>query len=123
VDVAGAEADRGQAGADLLHEWCWSAEVCLGVSRWLEFGEQRWGETTGAVEVTTFEVVWAWAAVADAGPHVWERSEERAGLRREGVVAAAACAVEPPDLSVGMLLRQRVEHGEDGGRPDANADQ
>ena len=64
-----------------------------------------------------------WTAVADVGPHVWERSEQRAGLGGEGVVAAAACAVQPPDLSVGMLLRQRVEHGEDRGCPDAGADQ
>jgi hypothetical protein len=56
VDVGGVEADHGQAGADLFHERCRPAEVCLGVARWLELGEHRRGETAGAVEVAAFAV-------------------------------------------------------------------
>src|SRR4051794_6515566 len=123
MDVAGVEADGRQAGADLIHEWCWPAEVCDCVARWPEIGEQRRGETSGTVEVATLEVVGVWAAVADVGAHVRERGKERAGFGGEGVVAAAAGAVEPPDLSVGMLLRQGMQHGEDRGNPDACADQ
>ena len=119
----GVEADRGQAGADLVHERRRPAQVCLGVAGRLELGEQRRGETACAVEVAAFEVVRAGTAVVDVGADVRERGEERAGLGGEGVVAAAACAVQPPDLPIGVLLRQRVEHGEDRGGADAGADQ
>jgi hypothetical protein len=53
----------------------------------------------------------------------WERSEEGASFGGEGVVAAAACAMQPPDLSLGTLVRQRVKHGEQWGSVDAGADQ
>src|SRR5439155_6815330 len=100
VDLRGVEAEHGEGGADLLHELCWTAEVCVGVARWLEVGEQGGGETAGAVEVVTLQVSGSGAAVADVGADVRERREERAGLGGEGVVAAAACAVQPPDLSL-----------------------
>ena len=54
------------------------------------------------------------------------RSAARRGgprLGGERVVAAAACAVQPPDLPVGMLLRERVQHGEHRGGADPGADQ
>ena len=57
VDARGVDAHRRQTGADLVHERCRPAEVCLGVARWLELGEQRRGETARAVEVAAFEVV------------------------------------------------------------------
>ena len=41
----------------------------------------------------------------------------------ERVLVAAACALEPPIFSLGMLSRQLVEHGEDRGGADAGADQ
>jgi hypothetical protein len=123
VDVGGVEADRGQAGAHLLNEWCRTAQVCLGLARWLELGEQRRGETAGAVVITAFAVVGTGSAVVDAGTNVRERSEERARLGGEGLVTVAACAVQPPDLPIGMLLRQGVKHGRDRRRADAGADQ
>ena len=39
------------------------------------------------------------------------------------MVASTARAVQPPDLPIGMLLRQCVKHGEDRRRADAGADQ
>ena len=86
-----------------------------------ELDEQRRGETAGVVEVAAFDVVGARAAVADDGVHVRERCEERAGFGGEGVVAAAARAVQPPDLPLGVLLRERVEHGERWSGADARA--
>ena len=62
-------------------------------------------------------------AEAHVAPHVRERGEQRARLGRERQVAAAACAVEPPDLAAGMLRRQGVEHRQDRRRADAGADQ
>src|SRR4051812_44452930 len=55
--------------------------------------------------------------------HVWERGEKLRALGRERVVAAAACAVQPPDLPVGIPGGQRVQHGEDWRRPDPGTDQ
>jgi hypothetical protein len=39
------------------------------------------------------------------------------------VLAPVACAVQPPDLAIGMLLRQRLKHGENWGGTDPGADQ
>ena len=39
------------------------------------------------------------------------------------MVLAAARAVQPPDLPLGTLLRQRLQHGEDRGGTDPGADQ
>ena len=44
-------------------------------------------------------------------------------LGGEGLLTPAARAVQPPDLPVGMLLRQGVEHGHDRRGADAGADQ
>ena len=44
-------------------------------------------------------------------------------LGGEGVVAAAACAVQPPDLPIGTFLRQCVKHGENRGGSDTRTDQ
>src|SRR6188472_2870068 len=76
-----------------------------------------------AVEVTAFEVVRTGAAVVHLGAHIRERPEESPGLLCERVVAAAARAVQPPDLPIGMLLLQRVKHGENWGCTDPRADQ
>ena len=74
------------------------------------------------VEVPAFAVVGAGAAVADVGVHVRERCEERSDLGREGLLAAAARAVQPPDLPLGVLLGERVEHREHRSGADARAD-
>ena len=39
------------------------------------------------------------------------------------MLAAVAGAVQPPDLTLRVLRRQRVQHGEDGSGSDAGADQ
>jgi hypothetical protein len=111
------------AAPEVLHEWRRPAEVCVGVARWCELGEDRPGETPGPVVVPTFDVVGTWAAVADVGMHVWKRSEEPAGFGGERVVAPAARAMEPPDLSFAVFRGKRLEHGEDRGGADAGADQ
>jgi hypothetical protein len=51
-----------------------------------------------------------------------ESSSPAASLAN-AVVAVAARAVQPPDLALGVLLRERVEHGDDRRRPDPGADQ
>jgi len=45
------------------------------------------------------------------------------GFGGEGVVAAAARAVQPPDLAPGILVREHLKHGEDWRGTDAGADQ
>src|SRR5262249_16232178 len=62
-------------------------------------------------------------AVADVGTYVWQRREKAAHLGGERMFAAAACAVQPPDLSLGTLVRQRVKHGEQWRRADARTDE
>ena len=57
------------------------------------------------------------------GPCVRQRGEEGTGLGGERVLATVACAVQPPDLPVGALLRQCLKHGENGGGTDPGADQ
>ena len=76
-----------------------------------------------AVEVAAFDVVGGGTAIADVDVYVRERSEQGASFGGEGLIAAAACAMQPPDLSLGMLVRQRVKHGEQWSRADAGADQ
>ena len=82
------------------------------------------GEPARAVEVAALDVVGAGAAVADVA---CARSGATASSARasaaNGVVAAAARAVQPPDLALGVLLRQRVQHGEHRRGADAGADQ
>jgi len=70
VDVGGVEADRGQAGADLLHERRRTAQVCLRVARGRELGKERRAETACAVEVAAFAVVRIGTAVVDVSPDV-----------------------------------------------------
>src|SRR4051794_16494141 len=123
VDARGVDPHGGQAGADLVHERDRPAQVCLGASRRLELGEQRRGETTDVGEVAAFQVARAGTAVVHVRPHVRQRSKQRTRLGGEGVVATAARALQPPDLAFGVFSGERVEHGEDGGGPDAGADQ
>src|SRR3954449_2055611 len=80
-------------------------------------------ETAGAVEVAALEVVRSGTAVVHVRACVREGGEEGPRLGGERVVAAAACAVHPPDLAIGTLLRQCLKHGENRGRTDPGADQ
>ena len=89
----------------------------------MQFGEHWRGQTTCTVEVAAFEIIRARAAVVDVGPYVRKRGEEGAGFGCERVLATVACAVQAPDLPVGGLLRQRLQHGENGGGTDPGADQ
>jgi hypothetical protein len=57
------------------------------------------------------------------GLRVRQRGQESPGLCGERVLAAVAGALQPPDLSVRVLLRQRLQHREDGGGADPGADQ
>ena len=77
----------------------------------------------GLIEVAALDVVGAGLAVVHVGLYVRERGEERPGLGRERMLAAVACAVQPPDLSVRVLLRECLKHGENGGGADPGADQ
>src|SRR3954470_17384455 len=65
-----------------------------------------------AVEVAAFEIVRVGPAVGHVAADVPERRDEAAGLRGERVLAAAARAVQPPDLALGTFLCERAEHGE-----------
>ncbi len=114
---------RRQTGAGFRHERCWPAEVCLSVARWLEFGEPRPGETARELEVPPFDVVRTGTAVGHEGADVRERREESPVLGGERVLAAAACAVQPPDFAIGMLRRQGLKHGENWRGSDPDADQ
>ena len=89
----------------------------------MQFGEHRRGETTCVVEVAAFEVLRAGAAVVDVRLRVRQRGDEGTGFDGERVFATIASAVQAPDLPVGGLLRQCLQHGENGGGADPGADQ
>ena len=56
VDMGSIEPERGQAGGDLLHERRRAAQVCLGIARRLQLGEQCPGKTARMIEITTLAV-------------------------------------------------------------------
>ena len=88
----GVDSDRGQAGADLVHERSSGPHRYASASRGgVELDEQRRGEAARVVEVAAFDVVGARAAVADDGVDVRERCEQRAGFGGEGVLVGC-CA-------------------------------
>ena len=66
---------------------CGPAHVHLGIGGRLEFGEHWHGDTSHAVEVSAFEVIWVGAAVVHLGPCVRQRPEEGTGLGGERVLA------------------------------------
>ena len=92
-DLRREQPQRRQTRADLVHEGCGPADVCLGVRRRLLVGQQRRGEVSRAGEVAALEVIRTGAAVVHVGPHVRQRGEESPGLGGERVLAAVAGAV------------------------------
>jgi hypothetical protein len=109
--------------ADVVHEGCGPTHVDLGIGRRLKFGEQRRGETSRAVEVAAFEVIWVGAAVVHLGPCVRQRREAGTGLGGERVLATVTRPVQAPNLSIGPFLRQCLQHGENGSGTNSGADQ
>jgi len=79
--------------------------------------------TLKCADETALEIVRIGTAVTHVGVYIRKRRDESPRLGGEGVVAATPCAVEPPDLSLGTLLRQRVKHGDDRCGTDTGADQ
>ena len=86
-------------------------------------GQQRRGKATNGVEIATFEIVRIRVAVTDVDPDARKRSEKRPRLAGEGVLPTVTSALKPPDLPVGVLLGQRMEHCQDRGCPDAGTDE
>ena len=123
VDARGVDSDRRQARADLVHERRGPTQVCLGVVRRLQLGQLGSGETARGVEVAASDVVRARTAVVHVRVCVRERGDESPSLCGERVLSVVSCGVQAPDLAIGVLLRQRVKHGEHGGGSDPGTDQ
>src|SRR3954466_3320172 len=123
VDVERENPQARQAGADVVHERRRPAQVRLRVEGRFELGNNRPGETARAVEAPARHVIRIGAAVVKAAARVRERVQKGSGLGSKWMLAAVACAVQPPDGSIGVLLHQCVEHGEHGCGPDPGAHQ
>src|SRR6476660_2702035 len=78
---------------------------------------------TAGVKILTRSLPRAWAAVANMAAAVRVRAHEAANLGGERMMLPVASPVEPQDRPGRAVRGQRVQHCQDGGRPDSRAQQ
>ena len=107
----------------VCHEASRPAEVDIRLSRDADLVEHRSRQVTGRVEILAHPVVRARPAVADIAAAVGERGHEAADLGGEWMMLPIASRVQPQDLPRRASRRQRVQHRQNGRRPDSRAEQ
>ena len=116
-------ARRAQPGGQPVEERRRPAEVVLGVARDAERGERVRVDAALGVVVAAEHVARLGPAVEHVQAPVREPPDQLADLLAERVLAAVAGAVDPPDVALRPLGRERVQHREHGRRADAGAQQ
>ena len=105
------------------HEPGRAADVCVGVGREAEAGQHGGRQAARRLVVAARNLAGVRTAVADMPVPVGQRRQQGTRLVGERFLGPVAGAVQPPDLAAGPPGGECVQHGQDGGRPDARADQ
>src|SRR5215472_8314844 len=112
----------GKAVDETAHKRGWTADVEVRIGRDADFLERAHLHAPHVIEIDSRPVGWLWRTVTNVAAACGQALEELAHLRRKWMLAAVARAVDPPNLSPGLLGGECVQHGEDWGGADAGAD-